>query len=135
MILVDSGPLVALVDADDQYHKPCTAALLKLVRQRLGTVWPVVTEVMHFLEDLPRAQDEVWEMIVRSAVELLPLGQDDVPRIRELMRQYSDRPMDLADAALIRVGEREGTREFFTVDRKDFAVYRLHGKIRPKILP
>lgn len=74
-------------------------------------------------------------MIARSAVQLLPLGPDDVPRMRELMRKYSDRPMDLADAALIRVAEREGIRKIFTVDRQDFAVYRLHGTLRLRIIP
>jgi hypothetical protein len=87
------------------------------------------------LSSLPKAQDNVWEMIVRGGVEILPVGLDDVPRIRELMQKYSDRPMDLADAALIRVAEREGIRQFFTVDRKDFSVYRLHGRIRPSIMP
>jgi predicted nucleic acid-binding protein len=43
--------------------------------------------------------------------------------------------MDLADAALIRVAEREGIRKIFTVDRKDFSVYRLHGRVRPAIVP
>ena len=103
MILIDAGPLVALVDADDQFHAECSAAFRTLRRQPMGTAWPVLTEVMHFLEDLPKAQDNVWEMIVRGIVEILPLGPDDVTRIRELMQKYSDRPMDLADAALIRV--------------------------------
>jgi len=101
----------------------------------MGTVWPVLTEAMHFLDDLPKAQDDIWEMIARGAVEILPLGLDDIPRIRELMKQYADRGMDLADAALIRVAERENIRQFFTIDRKDFSVYRLHGRIRPSILP
>jgi uncharacterized protein len=135
MILIDAGPLVALVDADDQFHAECSAAFRTLRRQPMGTAWPVLTEVMHFLEDLPKAQDNVWEMIVRGIVEILPLGPDDVTRIRELMQKYSDRPMDLADAALIRVAEREGVRQFFTVDRKNFSVYRLHGRIRPVIVP
>jgi len=43
--------------------------------------------------------------------------------------------MDLADAALIRVAEREGVRTIFTVDRRDFTVYRLHGRIRPTLIP
>jgi predicted nucleic acid-binding protein len=43
--------------------------------------------------------------------------------------------MDLADAALIRVAEREGVRKFFTIDRNDFAVYRLHGTVRPRMIP
>jgi predicted nucleic acid-binding protein len=134
VILVDTGPLVALPRPDDQHHAAC-ATVLKSVLPPLGTVWPVLTEAMYLLEKFPRAQSDIWGMITRGVIQILPLGVEDVPRIRELMEQYSDRPMDLADAALIRVAEREGLREFFTVDRKDFSVYRLHGKIRPVILP
>ena len=134
MILVGAGPLVAMVDATDQHHAACIAAL-KTIRQPMGTVWPVLGEVMYLLADVSREQEGVWEMIARGTVQILPLGPDDVPRIRELMKQYADRPMDLADAALIRVAEREHVRQFFTFDRKDFSVYRLHGRIRPSILP
>jgi predicted nucleic acid-binding protein len=43
--------------------------------------------------------------------------------------------MDLADAALIRIAEREGIRKIFTVDKRDFVVYWIHGRIRPSIIP
>ena len=134
MILVDAGPLVALVDADDQFHKKCVAAL-KALREPLVTVWPAVTEAMYLLGDLPKAQDALWEMLARGALHLLPLDLADVSRIRELMGKYADRPMDLADAALVRVAEREGIRKIFTVDREDFSVYRLHGRVLPNIIP
>ena len=134
MILVDAGPLVALVDADDQFHKKCVATL-KVLREPLVTVWPPVTEAMYLLGDLPKAQEALWEMLARGVLQFLPLDLTDVPRMRELMSKYSDRPMDLADAAIVRVAEREGIRKIFTVDRKDFSVYRLHGRIRPNILP
>jgi predicted nucleic acid-binding protein len=134
MILVDTGPLIALTSAEDQHHAAC-ASVIKTIRPPLGTVWPVLTEAMYLLNGLPRAQHDIWEMLARGALELLPLGRDDVPRIRELMKKYASRPMDLADAALIRVAERDGLRQFFTVDRKDFSVYRLHDRIRPSILP
>jgi uncharacterized protein len=134
VILVDTGPLVALVDADDQFHKKCVAAL-KVLHEPLLTVWPPVTEAMYLLGDLPKAQDALWEMLARGALQLLPLGLADVSRIRELMAKYADRPMDLADAALVRVAEREGIRKIFTVDREDFSVYRLHGRARPSIIP
>ena len=134
MILVDAGPLVALVDADDQFHKKCVAAL-KALREPLVTVWPPVTEAMYLLGDLPKAQDALWEMLARGALHLLPLDLADVSRIRELMAKYADRPMDLADAAIVRVAEREGIRKIFTVDREDFSVYRLHGRVRPNIIP
>jgi predicted nucleic acid-binding protein len=134
LILVDAGPLVALVDADDQHHLACLAAL-KEIREPLGTVWPALTEAMYLLSDMPRAQEALWEMLTRRAVQLLPLDLADAPRMRELMRKYADRPMDLADASLVRVAERDGIRKVFTVDRKDFTVYRLHGRVRPIIVP
>lgn len=134
MILVDAGPLVALVDADDQFHKKCVAAL-KVLQEPLVTIWPPVTEAMYLVGDLPKAQEALWEMLTRGVLQLLPLGLADIPRIRELMSKYANRQMDLADAALIRVAEREGIRKIFTVDREDFNVYRLHGRVRPSIIP
>lgn len=134
MTLIDTGPLIALVKSDDQHHVACTEAL-KTIDLPIGTVWPVLTEAMYLSAGVSRAQEGIWEMILRGTVQIVPIGLDDVPRIRELMERYSNRPMDLADAALIRVAEREGIRRFFTVDRNDFSVYRLHGRIRPSILP
>lgn len=134
MILVDAGPLVALVDSGDQHHAKCVDAL-RGFREPLATVWPPLTEAMYLLADLPKAQDALWEMIDRGALQLLTLDAGDVPRIRELMKKYANLPMDLADAALLRVAEREGIGKIFTVDRRDFSVYRLHGRIRPALLP
>ena len=134
MILVDAGPLVALVDAGDQHHRRCAAALRNL-REPLGTVWPVLTEAIYLLGDLRQGQEALWEIIERGALQLLPLALPDIPRIRELMRKYANRPMDLADAALICVGERQSIRKFFTIDRRDFNMYRLHGRVRPIVIP
>jgi len=134
VILIDAGPLIAIVKRDDQHHVECKSAL-GTIRQPMCTVWPVLTEVMFLLATVPGGQEQIWEMLERGVVQLLPLGADDVPRIRDLMRQYADLPMDLADAVLIRVGERERIHQFFTIDRKDFSVYRMHGTLRPRILP
>ena len=134
MILVDAEPLVALVDADDQHHAKCVS-ILKQLREPLATVWPPVVEAMYLLSGLPLAQEALWEILERGAVLLLPLDSNDIPRIRELMRKYVNRKMDFADAALLRAAERENTRKIFTVDRRDFSVYRLHNRIRPILLP
>ncbi len=134
MILIDAGPLIAAVKRDDQHHAECVN-VLRALNEPMGTVWPVLAEVMHLLGRTRSAQDAIWGWIERGVVQILPLGPGDVPRIRELMRTYADLPMHLADAALVRVAEREGTRDFFTIDKKDFAVYRLHGRIKPRIVP
>jgi uncharacterized protein len=81
------------------------------------------------------AQDALWEMIQVGAVEILPLGTDDVARMRELMRKYRDLPMDVADAALVRVAERERLRRIFTLDRRDFQIYRPSRIGRFSVLP
>jgi hypothetical protein len=87
------------------------------------------------LRDYWLAQDGLWEMIETGAVEILPLGVEDVPRMRELMRKYRDLPMDLADAALVRVAERERQRRIFTIDRRDFQIYRPARIGRFAIIP
>jgi hypothetical protein len=87
------------------------------------------------LRDYWPAQDGLWEMIETGAVEILPLGVEDVPRMRELMRKYRDLPMDLADAALVRVAERERQRRIFTIDRRDFQIYRPARIGRFAIIP
>jgi predicted nucleic acid-binding protein len=134
MVLVDAGPLVALIHADDQHHYRCRAVLQSL-REPLGTVWPVFTEAMYLLNFSSQAQEALWEMMDRGAVRLLPLDEGDIPRMRELMRKYRDLPMDLADAALVRVAEREKLRRVFTLDQRDFQVYRPSRLGRFSLLP
>jgi predicted nucleic acid-binding protein len=51
------------------------------------------------------------------------------------MRKYHDLPMDLADAALVRVAKREKIRRIFTTDRRDFELYRPYKLGRFQILP
>jgi predicted nucleic acid-binding protein len=65
----------------------------------------------------------------------VPLGQEDVSRMKDLMAKYRDQPMDLADAALVRVAEREGLDRVFTVDRTDFEVYRIGTRRTFRIVP
>ena len=81
------------------------------------------------------AQQALWEMVERGTPELIPLTIDDAPRMRELMEKYRDLPMDLADAALVRVAEREKVSRVFTLDRRDFAVYRPAGIGRFELIP
>ena len=134
MILVDAGPLVAVLHREDGNHRRCTVALQGL-REPMGTTWPVMTEAMYLLGFSWRAQDALWEFIAAEALNILPLVEADVPRMRELMQTYRDLPMDLADATLVRVAERERIGRVFTLDRRDFATYRPSGIGRFEIIP
>jgi uncharacterized protein len=134
MILIDAGPLVALIHRDDDAHESCKEALKK-IRQPLLTVGPAVVEAMYLLGFSWQAQDALWEMLTSGAVRLADLDEQDFPRMRELMKTYRNLPMDFADAALVRVGEREGMHDIFTLDRRDFGTYRMQRGKRFNIIP
>ena len=123
MILVDAGPLVALIHADDNHHRRC-AETFQALDEPLVSVWPAVTEAMYLLGFSWQAQDALGSFLERGALTILPLEMEDVPRMRELMAKYQELPMDFADAALVRVAERQRIGRVFTVDYRDFSLYR-----------
>lgn len=134
IVLVDAGPLVALIDRSDPYHERCKKALTT-IEHPMATVWPAFTEAMDLLRASPEAQGALWQIIDTGAVKLLELGSGDVPRMRDLMWKYRDLPMDLADAAMVCVAEREQIRKLFTVDRGGFQIYRPQRLGRFEIIP
>lgn len=134
MILVDAGPLIAILRPADEQHERCRSALA-LLREPMLTVWPAIAEAMYFLNYSFEAQDALWQMLERGTVRLADLNADDYARMRYLMRKYRDLPMDLADAALVTVAERERINRIFTVDRRDFSVYKPAGMRRFDIVP
>ena len=134
IVLVDSGPLVAILDKSDDWHEACRHTLETLLGPLL-TVWPVLAEASDLLRASIDAQSRLMHWIQNGSIRLANLDRDDVPRIRELMLKYHDLPMDLADAALVRVAERDRITTIFTVDRRDFEVYRPARIARFRILP
>lgn len=133
-MLVDAGPLIALINRRDPHHDDCVKTLAQ-IRSPLKTVWPALTEAIYLLGSSWFAQKALWSRVELGALSLLPLDESDAPRLRELMERYRDQPMDLADAALVRVAEREGLTEIFTLDRRHFAVYRPGARRRFAVFP
>ena len=91
------------------------------------TVWPAFTEAMYLLGFSWRAQEALWKFVHRRVITFAEIDASDHRRIRALMEQYRDLPMDLADAALVRIAERQQMRRVFTLDRRDFRIYRPEG--------
>ena len=73
-ILVDAGPLVALLHRDDQHHQKLCGGSSPRIRDPLVTVWPVLTEAMYLLNFSWRAQDALWELVLEETIRLLPAG-------------------------------------------------------------
>ena len=124
MILVDTGPLVALFDPKDGQHERCVKAL-KRIQEPLSTTIPVLTEAFHVLGPESVGSDRLREFVEKGGLSIWFFDRLALTRAFELMEVYADHPMDLADASLVVSAELLGTRKVFTVDRRDFETYKV----------
>lgn len=136
MTLIDTGPMVALIDqGQEEAHRKCKAAYQSLPG-RLVTTWPCLTEAMYFLYQLRKweGQRALWNYVERGALFIHAPGEFEAARMRSLMEKYQDTPMDLADASLVAVAESQKLKRLFTLD-SDFYVYRINDKHPFEIVP
>lgn len=133
-VLVDTGPLVALFDPSEKARAACERVLRRLQGRTLLTTLAVLTEATHLLAFSIRAQSSVLEFVSAGALTLPEFGSDDVAKAAALMRRYEDLPMDFADATLVVLAERLELDWVFTLDHRDFGVYRV-GRKRLRLLP
>lgn len=124
MILVDTGPLVALFDPQDRQHIRCRS-ILKEIHEPLLTTVPVLTEAFHLLEPASIGSDRLRDFVACGGLSVWFLDRTQLTRAFELMERYADRPMDLADASLVTAAEALDCRKVFTIDRSGFAAYRV----------
>lgn len=124
MILVDTGPLIALFDPADNSHRYC-GDLLKSIDEPLATTIPVLTEASHLLSPGSTGAQRLMDFVSEAGLTVWPFDDDLLSRCFELMIQYADQPMDLADASLVAVAEAERLSKIFTIDRNDFCTYRI----------
>lgn len=124
MILVDTGPLVALFDPRDERHNRCRK-ILKKIREPILTTTPVLTEAFHMLGPASIGSDRLRDFVQQGGLSVWFFDGAWLTRTFELMERYADHPMDLADASLIAAAEAVGAQRVFTIDRKEFETYRV----------
>ena len=132
--LIDTGAILALLDVDDRWHRPCVEAFDGL-RLPLATSTAVLTELFRLVGDHPREVAAAWGFVSSGALLVLPLGDGDLPALQALMQQYADRPMDFADATLVLVAGRRSIATVFSIDHNAFETYRIEGRRRFRIVP
>ena len=129
-IVVDSGFLIGLFDETDPLHPRCRE-FLRDYRGRFLTTEAVLTEALALLSTPQQLRCLAWLGDAAQAgllvVDREPL---DFRAVEKLARKYADQPMDFADASVVLLAMRTGVREILTSDRRDFAVYRLGGRMR-----
>lgn len=136
MILVDSGPLVALFDPKDGEHARCRDILAGLTAP-LATTVAVLTEAFHILSPESIGSQRLRDFVAEGGLGVRFLDRASLERAFELMERYADHPMELADASLIATAESLRTRRVFTLDHGDFSTYRIrlgHRHERVQIL-
>ena len=124
-VLIDSGPLAALFDADDRWHVR-TRDFLRAFRGELLCSAANVTEAVWVASSASYAVAvNLVEWLARGAVRICNIEARDMTRIGELLAKYRDQDPDFADLALLALAERERIYEVLTIDQRDFARYRL----------
>jgi predicted nucleic acid-binding protein len=123
--ICDTGPLVAYLNRNDPHHA-WSVATMKETSPPMLTSEPVLTETLYFLREDGASVDPLFELLERGALRLDFDMSAHWPRIRTLMARYQQ--MDLADASIVVMSERNARSRVLTVDRTDFSVYRRHDR-------
>jgi uncharacterized protein len=123
--ICDTGPLVAYLNRRDPHHA-WAVAIMKQVRPPMLTCEPVLTETIYFLREDGLDIDPLFGMLERGAIQLQFDAAAHWPRIRTLMARYAQ--MDLADASIVVMSELHAQSEVFTIDRRDFSIYRRNDR-------
>lgn len=133
-ILLDTGAFVALLDKSEKNHERCVM-FFREFKDKLLTTEPVLTEAIYLLGPSIKAQKACIEFILKGGAILVPQSIESLSRAIALMERYKDIPMDFADATLVSLAEETGIDEVFTLDRRGFSAYRIHGKKLFKVWP
>jgi predicted nucleic acid-binding protein len=133
-VLVDTGPLVAILWEADRHHELCLRTLTQ-VREPLLSCWAVITEAAWILRRHPRAIEKLLLGSNGSFLALAPVSGAEAIPIAEIMNRYAGLRPQLADATLVYLARRDRINTIFTLDRRDFLVYRTARKGSFRIIP
>lgn len=121
-IILDTGPLVAVLDQGDPHHRACVD-LWPDVAERCITSDAVVTEATH-LVGRAGALSLPLELLLAARIPVISIEHEAQEHAVRLMRRYGHLPMDYADATLVIIADMIRSSMVFTLDRRGFQTYR-----------
>jgi uncharacterized protein len=133
-VLLDTGPLVALLNRRDQHPEICSQQA-KQIQGRVLTSWTTVTEAAWLLRLQPGGLAGVLQAIDDQDIHCVHLKPESVPWMIDCAKQYRDLNPQLADVSLLYLAQRHGIDRIFTLDRRDFLVYRTAANAPFVLLP
>ena len=131
-VIVDTGPLVALLNRADQAH-PWVVQQLRDIAPPMVTCEAVLAEATYLTRNLPGARAALMEMLGEDFLTIGMALADHHSAILAMIRRYADVPMSLADACLVRLAELYPQSLVLTLD-SDFLVYRKNGRQAIEVL-
>ena len=136
MILLDTSGLLSALDESQRHHRECAAALAKALPPLLLSPF-VLAELDYLLMRNVgrRGQAALLDEVASGAYQLEPFNAIDISRAKEVVEQYSDMEIGLADASLVVLARRHGVAEVLTLDERHFRAMRIEGRRRFRILP
>ena len=133
-VIIDTGPLVALLNRRERHHA-WVKAVLDTIEPPIFTCDPVLSESCFLLQDISGGQDAILELVARGIMRSDFRVTGEIESLRALMKKFSDVPMSLADACLVRMTELDPHGVVLTLD-SDFKIYRSKRRqVLPTISP
>jgi hypothetical protein len=124
-LVLDTGPLLAALDAADPDHPRC-ATLLTEAAEDLVVPVLVLAELDYWCAR--RLTADAWliflEDVVAGVYRVEPPTPNDLTRCRELQNRYRDLSLGVVDASIIAVAERLGEPKVATLDQRHFRAVR-----------
>jgi predicted nucleic acid-binding protein len=121
-VLLDTGPLVAVIDRRDRNHQWATREW-ENIEEPLLTCEPVITEACFLVRNVYGAKASIISLINKGVIEIAFNLNEEAEIIEQLINRYQSVPMSLADACLVRMAELFNNSSLLTLD-SDFRIYR-----------
>jgi len=136
VILLDTSGLLSALDESQRYHHECANLLGEASPPLLLSPFVLAELVYLLIRHIGRrAQVALLEEVARGAYQLEPFGAADVARAKEVVEQYADLEIGLADASIVVLAERHAVTEVLTLDQRHFRAMRIERRKRFKVLP
>lgn len=133
-ILIDTGPIVAFLNKNDQYHS-FVKKNMSLLRAPFYSCEAVITESFFLMSRIPTGVDKLIELLEMQYILIQPVYSENQSSVHHLIQSYSNIPMSMADACLVQMMDQKKDSSIFTLD-SDFQIYRsLKGERLQVIAP
>jgi len=133
--MADTGFVVALLNRSDAMHSIVTTVYIQ--QKQILLPQTVLAELAYLVGRNASVATVVafLQGLSASRFRLVALTDQDVIRVAEILDEYADSRIDFVDASVMAIAERYGIKKIFTLDQRDFRLFRPKHCNSFEILP